>query len=302
MRLRLVDIEKSMPPARLLRPAREDETIDLPAAHLFGHIVPSVTVRFLAKALPDFASNGDEIVRLPAARVALAYKLGEEFAPAEGEKETSQTPERSDLPSPVSSLKRHRSDIADQLPPARVPQRISNLVGRFKFQRNAEKITPPPAAEPPPAPPANPLDAVPTNQPSLQALFHTTETLTLGRVVELFGALPGVQSCILACDGEVVAKNNIPDGVDPELLNSHARDACAMLQPLNEASQRMGIGTVPGLTVHTERGPFSIIQQQSLTMLVFHREDGFRPGVREKMTVALALLDRGRPLLAAPAE
>jgi hypothetical protein len=37
-------------------------------------------------------------------------------------------------------------------------------------------------------------------------------------------------------------------------------------------------------------------------MLVFHREDGFRPGVREKMTVALALLDRGRPLLAAPAE
>lgn len=289
-----------MPPARVLRPAREGETIDLPADHLLGHIIPTVTVRFLAKSLPDFASNGDEIVRLPTALVALAYKVGEEPAPAETQGISPEPPNaRPDLPSPVSSLKRLRSDIADELPPVRVPQRISRLVGRFKFQRNPETS---PAAPPQPAIPTNPLDAAPTNQVALQALFHTGETLTLGRVVELFGALPGVQSLVLACGTEAIAKHNIPAGVDMELLNSHARDAVAMLKPLNEASQRMGIGTVPGLTLHTESGPFSIIQQGALTMLVFHREGGFLPGVREKMTLALRELDLGRPVLAAPAE
>lgn len=291
-----------MPPARVLRPAREGETIDLPADHLLGHIVPSVTVRFLAKSLPDFSANGDEIVRLPAALVALAYKLGEDAAPPASSARARQVPPaRPDLPSPVSNLKRLRSDVADQLPPVRVPPRISRLVGRFKFQRNADVL---PAATPsaPAAIPADPLNAIPTNQQALQALFHTGETLTLGRVVELFGALPGVQSIVLACEAEVVAKHNVPDGVDSELLNSHARDAVAMLKPLNEASQRMGIGTVPGLTLHTESGPFSIVQQGSLTMLVFHREGGFLPGVREKMTLALGELDRGRPLLAATAE
>ena len=66
--------------------------------------------------------------------------------------------------------------------------------------------------------------------------------------------------------------------------------ASKMLQAMQESSSQLGIGAIPALTLHTERGPLSIVQNNRLTMLVIHADRGFIPGVREKLTAALGEL------------
>lgn len=128
-------------------------------------------------------------------------------------------------------------------------------------------------------------------QEPLQALFLTEETMTVNRVIELCGGLPGINSCVLAHGSIVVASHNVPDGVDLVSMSAHASD---MLKAMRDSSARMGVGTVPAVTLHTEKGVISFFNREDLTMLVFHKDRGFVPGVREKMAAVLGELTKAR--------
>ncbi|MEI8313366.1 MAG: hypothetical protein WCH98_21670, partial [Verrucomicrobiota bacterium] len=163
------------------------------------------------------------------------------------------------------------------------------------------QIEPEPIVQPPPAIPVRMLrtEHFPretqnqeiVEQEPLQALFLTEETMTVSRVIELCGGLPGINSCVLAHGSIVVASHNVPDGVDLVSMSAHASD---MLKAMRDSSARMGVGTVPAVTLHTEKGVISFFNREDLTMLVFHRDRGFIPGVREKMAAVLGELAKAR--------
>jgi predicted regulator of Ras-like GTPase activity (Roadblock/LC7/MglB family) len=127
------------------------------------------------------------------------------------------------------------------------------------------------------------------DQEKLQALFLTEEKLNVRRVVELCGELPGIRSCVLTRDDAVVASHNVPENFD---LVGMSSTASKMLSAMQESSSQLGIGALPALTLHTERGPLSIVQNNRLTLLVVHADRGFIPGVREKLTATLGELSR----------
>ena len=135
-----------------------------------------------------------------------------------------------------------------------------------------------------------------TEQEPLQALFLTDEVLSVGRVIELCGGLPGINSCVLTYGSLVVASHNVPEGIDLVSMSAHAAD---MLQSMRESSARMGVGAVPAVTLHTEKGVISFFHRDDLTMLVFHKDRGFIPGVREKMAAVLGELTKSRLTLPA---
>jgi predicted regulator of Ras-like GTPase activity (Roadblock/LC7/MglB family) len=74
-------------------------------------------------------------------------------------------------------------------------------------------------------------------------------------------------------------------------MSAHASD---MLRAMRQSSARMGIGAVPAVTLHTEKGVISFFHRDDLTMLVFHRDRAFIPGVREKMSAVLGELSKVR--------
>lgn len=128
-------------------------------------------------------------------------------------------------------------------------------------------------------------------QEALQALFLTEENLTVPRVLELCCTLPGITSCVLARGAGVIAAHNVPSHVDIVSLSANATE---MLRAMRESSARMGVGAVPAVTLHTEKGVISFFHGDELALLVFHKDRGFVPGVREKMTAALAELAKAR--------
>ena len=131
-------------------------------------------------------------------------------------------------------------------------------------------------------------------QESLQAVFLTEEALTVSRVLELCCELPGINSCVLSSGSTVIEAWNVPDGLDLVSMSSHAAE---MLEAMRASSARMGIGAVPAVTLHTTKGVMSFFHHDALTLLVFHRDRGFVPGVREKMIAALdGLLQAGMTL------
>jgi predicted regulator of Ras-like GTPase activity (Roadblock/LC7/MglB family) len=128
-------------------------------------------------------------------------------------------------------------------------------------------------------------------QEPLQALFLVEETLTVNRVIKLCCELPGINSCVLAHGSMVVASHNAPEGVDLISMSAHAAD---MLEAMRSSSARMGVGAVPAVTLHTEKGVISFFHRDDLTMLVFHKDRGFVPGVREKMAAVIGELTKAR--------
>jgi hypothetical protein len=309
--LRLADIEDLLPRELLLRPIAEDETVEFPAAHILAHIVPTLSLRLLAELRPDLIEPARGVVRLPAHRIAKGYglletkdstptgpddflfrdeipspstHLGKILAPPD-------EPEIEQLPEPVEAA----AEPEGEPPPRRLAEIISNLP---TFQRVTETtfLTLKPLAPEPPQKVTAAESDIP-DQHALQALFMTDENLSTGRVVELCGGLPGIQSCVLTSENQVVASHNIPEGLDIVSLSSNA---AAMLRAMHDASAGMGIGEIPAVTLHTARGPLSIFQKEHLAMLVFHGDRGFVPGVREKMTSALTELTRAPLALPSP--
>lgn len=314
LRLRLSDIEDLLPRELLLRPIVEDETVEVPAGHILAHIVPTLSLKMLAELRPDLIEPTRGVVRLPAHRIAKAYGLLEtrDSAPSEpddslfrdeiaspsahlGKILTPPEEPQAEIEQPAAEAVEAAAEPESEPPPRRLAEIISNLP---TFQRVTETtfLTLKPLAPEPPQTLAAAESDLP-DQHALQALFMTDENLNTGRVVELCGGLPGIQSCVLTSENQVVASHNIPDGLDIVSLSSNA---AAMLRAMHDASAGMGIGEIPAVTLHTARGPLSIFQKEHLAMLVFHGDRGFVPGVREKMTAALTELTRAPLALPSP--
>ena len=149
------------------------------------------------------------------------------------------------------------------------------------------------AVDAPPPPPQAPQMLA--DQEPLQSLFLTEETLTVGRVVVLCSELPGISSCILAHGSFIVASHNVPENVDLVSMSSHAEE---MLQDVRKVSARMGVGSAQAVTLHSEKGVISFFHRNERTLLVFHKDRGFIPGVREKLATVLAELSKSPITLA----
>ena len=314
LRIPLSAIAGLLPEEHLLRPIYEGETIDLPAGHILAHIVPTLSLILLAKLKPDLLEPVRGVLRLPTHLIAKAYALLETT--------DAMLPEpdeflfRDEIPSPSAHLAKILAPPADSADAADIlhaepteahaetesdvpPSRLAEIIGNLPtFQRVTETtfltlkpLNPEPQSKSAAAEPEIP------DQHALQALFLTDENLSTGRVLELCGGLPGIQSCVLTSEDQVVASHNIPDGLDIVSLSSNA---AAMLRAMHDASSTMGIGEIPTVTLHTAKGLLSIFQKEHLAMLVFHGERGFVPGVREKMTAALAELTHTPLTLPAP--
>ena len=399
--IRVTDLEPFVPKANWILPVPEDLAVEIPADKIFLKNVPRISLRLLAELLPDHVFSSDGAVKLPASKLAAAYRLVEhseelipepvilpvpevvpaleEFVPPSGpidapisfepnsvEPSAIALPTEID-PAPISENPAPPSEaraIPEELnpPQAKFPlRRSAPFVGLPIFRRKAPAVTPrpippppisvpvpveeavapdlvlpaepeivvsssafeePPAAfiEPPAAIEPEPEPTVPitpaipvrilrtehypaqtqnqeiVEQEPLQALFLTEETMTVSRVIDLCGGLPGINSCVLANGSVVVASHNVPDGVDLVSMSAHAAD---MLRAMRDSSARMGVGTVPAVTLHTEKGVISFFHRDDLTMLVFHKDRGFVPGVREKMAAVLGELTKARLTLPA---
>ena len=310
IRLRFSDFASAVPAESLLCELPSEEFIAIDASAALSHIVPKISLGTLAKERPDLFLPGDIFIKLPVHRVAHAYRLLEEVYEPDNEGAPARitNPESSEdfaeaarnldrlsknqtlpiepepcepLAPPIESTPPESQAAADQ------PQRLIELIQSLPtFHRFSSAPAVPTLIEPLVLETENPGTDIP-EQDSLQALFLTDEKLTVRRVVELCGELPGIHSCVLTREDAVIASHNVPENLDLVAMSS---TASKMLAAMQESSSQLGIGAIPALTLHTERGPLSIIQNNRLTMLVIHSDRGFIPGVREKLTATLGEL------------
>lgn len=330
IRVRLCDLEKNIPPGRLYRQADPDETVELAASRILDHVVPTLQLRELARAVPGYVEACEGWIKLPVTSIVLGYHLEEsKDAPSQ---DFSERVSPSPFPSPVIRLEpflaQNPTELdespspestpevvvaepeVDETPsdetlvertsaPSRLSEIISNLPTFRRIMPEESALVPSMIhLEPTIVPRILGSDEV-AEQENLQALFLTEEKLSIQRVVQLCGELPGIKSCLLTHENMVVSSHNIPDGVD---IVSLSANASAMLHAMREASGGMGLGTIPALTLHSDKGPLTIFHRENLSLFVFHGDRGFIPGVREKMTAALNGLSPFRPCLPSTAE
>jgi predicted regulator of Ras-like GTPase activity (Roadblock/LC7/MglB family) len=129
---------------------------------------------------------------------------------------------------------------------------------------------------------------------ALQALFMTDEKLTLEKVVSKAGELPGLDACVLAHGDRVICASKAPADTDLQTLSGQAM---AMLSHVRDSSEKMGLGSVPAVTLHADRGVVSFLHRGELCLLVLHADRGFVPGVRERLQEMLGHLSEARPSL-----
>lgn len=313
IRLRLSDLAPSLAAEHLVSELPEEDFIEIDAHSTLAHIVPQISIRALAESRPDLFLPVDEFVKIPIHRLATAYRISEE-AYEPGDK---FSPETTTSPASTENLTAAAQNLARLSKTQILPATEPTAEMEEPSPAVAAPAEPPPSADQPqrlielihslptfhrfsPAPPCptliEPLILETQNtgtdlpgQESIQALFLTEEKLTVRRVVELCGELPGIRSCVLTRDDAVVASHNVPENFDLVAMSS---TASKMLAAMQESSTQLGIGAVPALTLHTERGPLSIVQNNRLTLLVVHADRGFIPGVREKLTATLGELSR----------
>lgn len=129
---------------------------------------------------------------------------------------------------------------------------------------------------------------------ALQALFMTDEKLTLEKVVSKAGELPGLDACVLAHGDRVICASKAPADTDLQTLSGQAM---TMLSQIRDSSEKMGLGSVPAVTLHADRGVVSFLHRGELCLLVLHADRGFVPGVRERLQEMLGHLSEARPAL-----
>jgi len=136
-------------------------------------------------------------------------------------------------------------------------------------------------------------------QENLQEVFMTEDFLSVEKVIALCSDLPGIKSCILAHGAAVLASHNVPEDIDLVSLSGNAME---MLKSMRDSASRMGIGEVPAVTIHSEKGPITFFHRDDLCLLVLHKDRGFLPGVREKIQrVVDELASVSQPRLEGPA-
>lgn len=129
---------------------------------------------------------------------------------------------------------------------------------------------------------------------ALQALFMTDEKLTLEKVLSKAGELPGLDACVLAHGDQVICASKPASGID---LRNLSGQAMTMLSQIRESSAKMGLGSVPAVTLHADQGVLSFLHKGELCLLVLHADRGFVPGVRERLQEMLGHLSEARPAL-----
>ena len=213
------------------------------------------------------------------------------------EKTVDNLSERTDPLTPPEPPRDEKSAIS----PDSIPRKLAEILPNLPTFRMVEEF-------PLSASSSKPLTTVAHSSPAhlpddtqeaIQSLFLTEDPIDLPKVAALCGSLPGIESCVLAHQYRVLCSHNAPDGMDLVSLSSNAS---TMLRSMQNASDKMGIGDIPAVTLHTPRGPLSILQQERLTLIVLHGKRGFIPGVREKMTATLLELNRSQLQLPASSE
>jgi len=329
IRVRLCDLEKNIPSGRLYRQADPDEIVELASSQIFDHVVPTLQLSELANAVPGYVEPCEGWIKLPISSIVLTYQIEEtmlassqdfsetncpnlfpspvitlEAFLAQNPAESAESPAPEPTPEVVTELEigeisSDETMVERPAAPSRLREIISNLPTFHRILTEESAIVPSTLRlEPTIVPGILGSDEV-VEQENLQALFLTEEKLSIQRVVQLCGELPGIKSCLLAHDNRVVSSHNVPDGVD---IVSLSGNASAMLHAMREASAGMGLGTIPALTLHSDKGPLTIFHQENLSLFVFHGDRGFIPGVREKMTAALNGLSPIQPCLPSTAE
>lgn len=196
------------------------------------------------------------------------------------------------VPEPEPLAEKPVADVSEPVLDKEAPQPVAAPV-----EPPVAEVVPPTPLPPPPSLPkavsaptlvveAKPLSVAEAtqsalaNQDDLQAIFLTDETLTPERIVELCGGFPGINSCVLSRGGGVIASHNVPDTIDLVSLSAHALE---MIRAMRESSAKMGVGAVPAVTIHSEKGPITFFHEEDICFLVLHKDRGFVPGVREKL-------------------
>lgn len=234
--------------------------------------LPVLPVDPTAKAPPS--------IEPPLASIFEKKKIEKEPAKPELTAPIPPPPERPHLSPPVVS-----TDIEKILPSAKSeptlppPAVIPSTARLVETEHLPKKST---ASAPAPADTAS--------QEGLQSLFLTEEYLSVERVLELCSDLPGITSCVLSRDATVVAAHNVPDSIDLVSLSAHAME---MLRAMRTSSAKMGLGAIPAVTIHSEKGPVSFFNREDLCLCVLHKDRGFVPGVREKLHQVLVEISRG---------
>jgi len=320
------EVAALIPPESLLRSGAEEGFVELGADQVLSHIVPHVSLANLSAARPDLFSSGEAIVRLPAWLLAKAYRMEEETCETAEQFAPRPDFQISQIPSPVRNLENPVHPPAGETTPEILPE--IPVEPEFSEAPAAAEAPPQEASEPAADQPQRLIELIqslPTfhrfnpastetvfleiepcgdgcdlpDQHALQSLFLTEETLTVRRVVELCGELPGIRSCVVTHGEMVVSAHNLPEGFDPVSLSA---TATRMLEAMGESAGQLGLGEVPALTLHTSSGPLSVVRQGALSMLVVHDNRGFIPGVREKITSALFEMARAPLALPRPAD
>jgi hypothetical protein len=92
----------------------------------------------------------------------------------------------------------------------------------------------------------------------------------------------------------VICASRTASGIDLQTLSGQAM---TMLEQIRESSSQLGLGTVPAVTLHAERGILSFLHKGELCLLVLHADRGFVPGVRERLQDMMGHLADARPAL-----
>ena len=284
----------------LLEPVREEVPAGIETSEPKEAVAPKAEVPLVEAepvsptvATPSNASKESEIVTI------VAEETKEDIdEPAAPPKEQSTVPKKGFFASmPIF----RRAEIAEKPPvpvPAPTPLDPSGPPDSFKPVQHPSD--PGPSNELVPASPAlerlwklDPQDEL-ADASALQALFMTDEKLTLERVVSKAGELPGLDACVLAHGDRVICASKAPAGTDLQTLSGQAM---TMLAQIRDSSEKMGLGAVPAVTLHADRGVVSFLHRGELCLLVLHADRGFVPGVRERLQEMLDHLSETRPAL-----
>jgi hypothetical protein len=250
--------------------------IELPCEEVFLTNVPRIRLSRLSELAPAcfrVSGEGDPEVALPGDAVALAYRpvahreeiaegSSDEAKPTAEDAKTAETARPAAEEAPVPGWKK----VGKPVP-------VSAATAE---QKGSEADSVPDAAEPVKAP-ATVFAGGATlrEQAELQRLLMTEEELTLQRVVDLAAALPGLRACVVIRNGGAIASREAPAGMDAVAV---ARWGVALRHGAPE-----GVRLDPAVTFYTPDGPLSCLEEGEIVLVVFHRDRGFLPGVREKL-------------------
>lgn len=210
-----------------------------------------------------------------------------------------------DLGAPFAAASLRAEPPAPQAPAAESfdPARIFNgdaparpaPVAALVAPRQSTAPTPPVVKAPAPKPAAPAAPAMEfsfgkdesTHELLLRALFHTGTEPTPDELARQCAALPGLRTCIVVSrTGSILGS---PEATDEEVrdFNTHAPKAHEYLTGL---AQSMGFGDQGSFTLRSPTVVRTFFIERHLCLAVLHGEEGFQPGVREKLILTARAL------------